>query len=256
VPANNAPVAATNPAPVPAATGTDASAQALANAAIDAHAQSATGADAPNASDAAAPRPIAGVPANSDNSDGASLQPLRRIAETRHEALLAKAPPPEPQVPVRVGPPKVAVVAIGDMAIAGPAQQVLQEALSENGFLLVDASMTPGLERMLHGGHPDLPAVLAALARAHGVRAVTVVRAEPLGETQLNYYGQSSTLFSANLTVKSYDADNHSPVNAGFMSKVDFTALNAQNQAREAIEPELRRYLASLSSYRPKGKGG
>ncbi len=86
--------------------------------------------------------------------------------------------------------------------------------------------------------------------------AVTVVKAEPLGTTQLNYYGQSSTLFSVNLTVKSYDTDNHSPVNAGFMSKVDFTALNAQGQAREAIEPELRRYLGSLSSYRPKGAGG
>ena len=53
-----------------------------------------------------------------------------------------------------------------------------------------------------------------------------------------------------------YDVDSRSPVNAGFMSKVDFTSLNANDQAKEAIEPELRRYLSSLSSYRPKGSGG
>jgi len=56
--------------------------------------------------------------------------------------------------------------------------------------------------------------------------------------------------------VKTYDTGNHSPVNAGFRSKVDFTSLNAHDQAKEALEPELRRYLSSLSSYRPKATGG
>jgi serine/threonine-protein kinase len=271
-PAPAAPVPPAPPAPPPApesgaanATAAsvppDSSATAPANAATSA-AQAGTGTVAatdapPDASSGRAqnadPRPIAGT--TQDPNDSASLDPLRRVAENRQGALQAKAKPPEQQAPPR-GPPRVAVIAIGDPAIAQPAQQLIEEALSDNGFLIIDTDLAPGLNRLLESNRPDLPQILGSLARSHGVRAVTVVRAEPLGTTQLNYYGQSAELFSVNLTVKTYDTGNHSPVNAGFRSKVDFTALNAHDQAKEAIEPELRRYLSSLSSYRPKGTGG
>jgi serine/threonine-protein kinase len=199
------------------------------------------------------PRPIAGT--TQDPNDTASLDPLRRVAENRQGALQAKAKPPEQQAPPR-GPSRVAVIALGDPAISQPAQHLIEEALSDNGFLILDTDTAPGLNRLLQSDRPDLPQLLGQLARQHGVRAVTVVKAEPIGSTQLNYYGQSSELFSVNLTVKTYDTANHSPVNAGFRSKVDFTSLNANDQAKEAIEPELRRYLSSLSSYRPKATGG
>jgi len=208
---------------------------------------------APPASTPDQPPAIAGV-ALEPEQDSANLQPLKRIADSRRDVLLAKAAPPEPVSAPPKGPPKVAVIAIGDPAIVLPAKHVLEETLSDEGFLLVDSDMAPGVQRLLRSGRPDVPAVLSALARSHGVRAVTVVRAEPLGTTQLNYYGQSDTLFSVNLTVKSYDTDNRSPLGSGFMSKVDFTALNAQAQAREAIEPEMRRYLSTLSPFKPRGR--
>ena len=120
--------------------------------------------------------------------------------------------------------------------------------------MLLDSELTPGIERLK--GRADLPAILAALSKHSNVRAVTVVRAEPLGTQQLNYYGQSSTLYSVNLSVKTYDVDSRSPVNAGFMSKVDFTSLNANEKAEEAVEEDLSRYVRSLERYRPNGKSG
>ena len=87
--------------------------------------------------------------------------------------------------------------------------------------------------------------ILSVLARNAGVRAVAVIRAEPIGSTQLNYYGQSDTLYSANLTVRAYDVHNRTPLGSGVRQKVDFTALNADFKAKEAIQPNLGRLVGS-----------
>jgi hypothetical protein len=145
---------------------------------------------------------------------------------------------------------------IGDPALTGPAAQMIEESLRHSGFILADAEMVPGLARMLASNKPDLPLVLGALAQAANVRAVTVVRAEPLGSTPIEFYGQHDTLNSANLTIRSYDVDSRSPLNSGMRTKVDFTQLNAEEKAREAVEPELDRVVDSLAEYRPRKARG
>ncbi len=184
-----------------------------------------------------------------------SLGPLQRMAAQRKAQIARNTPPPEQAAPPRnVGPPKVAVVAIGDPAITGPAKQLLEEALMNGGFLLVDDALVPGIADVAERG--DIPAIMNALARGAGVRAVAIVRAEGIGQTQLNYYGQSDTMYSARLTVRTYDIANRSPLTAGVQAKVDFTALNADFKAREAVQPNLGRLIGSLSAYRPRGAGG
>ncbi|MFN9740006.1 MAG: hypothetical protein ACK59R_15995, partial [Pseudomonadota bacterium] len=125
----------------------------------------------------------------------------------------------------------------------------IEEALLGRGFLVADTEVLGDLAR------GDLPRVLGAAPR-HGVRALVVVRAEPVGQQQLNYYGQSSTLYTANLTVRPYDVETRSPLSAGIRAKVDFTSLNAETNTLEAIEPELPRVLGSLAGFKPKGQGG
>jgi serine/threonine-protein kinase len=209
----------------------------------------------------------AGIAGTSDNTELAadgeeSLDPLRRMAATRKAELaggpreegvrqVARVDQPERVVdpPVRRGPPKVAVLAFGDPAITGPAKQVLEESLMTQGFLLIDTDVVGGL------GGGDLARNLMALHRA-GASAVAVVRAEPLGSTQLNYYGQSDTLYSASLTVRTYSVETRSPLSAGIREKVDFTALNAEEKAREALDAGLGRVVGSLAAYKPRGQGG
>jgi serine/threonine protein kinase len=193
-----------------------------------------------------------------------SMDPLRRMAEqvraeSERDASAARtdaarlasttpareqAPPPRP-----AGPPKIAVVAFGDPAVTGPAKQAVEEALMNRGFLVADTDTLGDFAR------GDLPRILGASPR-HGVRAVVVVRAEPIGQQQLNYYGQSSTLYSATLTVRPYDVSTRSPLSAGIRAKVDFTSLNAEANTLEAIEPDLPRVLGSLAGFKPKGQGG
>ncbi len=202
------------------------------------------------------PQPIAGVP-DEPAGDDRSLGPLRRMAKAERDALARNnGPAPIAQPPHPAGPPKVAVIAIGDPALTGPATQMIEEELRRSGFILVDAEMVPGLSRMLASHKPDLPLVLGALSQAANVRAVTVVRAEPLGSTPISFYGQTDTLNSASLTVRSYDVDSRSPLDTGLKTKVDFTQLNAQEKAQEAVEPELGRLVGSLENYRPKKARG
>ncbi len=174
-----------------------------------------------------------------------------RVAE---RAAVARANPPPPPRPL--GPPKVMVIGIGDLGITAAAEQLLEQQLEERGFLLADEDTIPGMNAILDSGRPDVPRLLGLLARANNVRAVTVVNAQPTGSSQLAFYGQVETVFSAYLSVKTFDVQSRSGVGSGISGKVTFSNLNADEKAREAIEEGLSRYLGSMSAYRPRGNGG
>lgn len=265
-PATSSPAASATPAPVatPTAPAPQPVAVATAPVPVDPNAAAVPPPVAPATTEPVAvanvetqPDPRAGIagvqdPAGEAPADAEALGPLRRMAETRKDELARAEPPPQRREPARpAGPPKVAVVAIGDPAIASPARQIVEEELINAGYIVADSDLL-GLDG---AGKGDLPAIFADLRRA-GVQAVAVIRIEAIGQTQLNYYGQSDTLYNAAMTVRTFDVANRSPLFGGGRTKVDFTALNAEQKAREAIEPELRRMLSSLSAYKPGSRRG
>lgn len=187
-------------------------------------------------------------------SESAS-RPGQRIADriAQRQAVARNVPPPPPRP---VGPPKVMVIGIGDLGITAAAEQMLEQELESRGFLIADEDTIPGMNAILDSGRPDVPRLLGLLARANNIRAVTVINAQPTGSSQLAFYGQVETVFSANLSVKSYDVNSRSGVGSAISGKVNFTNLNADEKAREALEENLSRYLGSMSPYRPGGSGG
>jgi len=166
---------------------------------------------------------------------------VQRVQE-RREAL-ASAAPVRPAV---TAPPRIAVVALGDLALVGPARQRVEERLIDAGFDVVDSDLIGGV-----GG--DLPSVFSALRREASV--VVVIRADGVGSQELQYYGQSSTLYTANLTVRSYSISDKRPLGAGFRERVDFTTLNADSKAEEAVRPYLSGIVNELSPYRRRAAG-
>lgn len=166
-------------------------------------------------------------------------------------ALRAAALPP----PVNV-PPRILVIGLGDRGLALAAETALEQALTERGFLIADEELIDGVDRIIESGRPDIPRLLGILARENGVRAVTVIRAEELGSTPLTYYGQTDTLYSANLTIKTIDVRTKQPVGPQLNQKVDFTNLTATEKAEEAVADGIDRYVAAMSAYRPTGSGG
>ncbi|MBK8285472.1 MAG: serine/threonine protein kinase [Ahniella sp.] len=147
-------------------------------------------------------------------------------------------------------------IGLGDPGLTIAAESALEQALTERGFLLADEDLIDGVDRIIESGRPDMPRLLGILARENGIRAVTVVRAEELGSTPLTYYGQTDTLYSANLTIKTIDVFSKQPVGPQLNTKVDFTNLTATEKAQEAVAEGIDRYISSMGAYRPSGTGG
>lgn len=226
----------------------DAAPAAATTAATDTVASTAADASTAAPADAAAALQVAQAPATAPAtvlpsapapSDAAAAAP----GEAR-PVQVAKAAEPKPVAPP--SPPRVVVVAIGDSAITSPAQQRIEEYLDNAGFDVVDAGM-------VDIGDGELRRLLAS-ARRHASMLV-VVRAEAIGSEQLQYYGQSSTLYSAYLSVRAYHVPEARALGAGSKVRVDFAALNADQKAIEAVEPELGRLERALAPYRRGGRG-
>lgn len=196
-----------------------------------------------------------GTRANANDQPTARQAVADRIAERveQRPAAARNVPPPAPRP---VGPPRVMVLSVGDLGITAAAEQLIEQHLEERGFLLADEDTIPGMNAILDSGRPDVPRLLGLLARANNVRAVTIISAQPTGSSQLEFYGQVETVYSANLSVKTYDVQSRNGLGSGLSTKVSFSNLNADEKAREAVEEGLSRYLGSMSAYRPRGNGG
>lgn len=191
---------------------------------------------APTGTDSAAP-----VATGTAHSTTAAPASQTKSAE-RKPVQVASTEPPRSQVPPP--PPRIAVVALGDSAVTGPARQRIEEQLMRLGFDVVDSDLLDV------DGSAALPQVFRQIRRQ--AAAVVVVRAEPIGSQELQYYGQSSTLYSVQLGVRAYAVGDQRPLGAGWREKVDFTTLNAQIKALESVEPRLDSLVDALSDYRPR----
>jgi serine/threonine-protein kinase len=267
------PIGVSQAAPLSAPLGSETSSSATSSAAAPPAVQTAADASvaiAPSSDASAASAPSAGVavdagiavesdPAIGDGGAALAQQdaavapaaerPLaaairQKVAERRE--TLATAPPP--RVNAAPPPPRIAVVALGDLALVGPARQRVEERLMDAGFDVVDTELIEGI-----GGRGDLPGIFQALRREASV--VVVIRADGVGSQELQYYGQSSTLYTANLTVRSYLVAEKRPLGAGFRERVDFTSLNADSKAEEAVRPYLSGMVNELSPYRRRAAG-
>ncbi len=209
----------------------------------------------------AAPAPRASAPATDASPQsaaiGARLAEMRENRRDRREAIannaprqIAKATPAPPAAPPAYrGPPRVIVLGFGDPAVAGTAELAIEEELAGMGLDLVDEDLIGGLSG-IEDGAPDMARLLAAAAR--DAEFVVAVRVVALGQSELTYYGQSTTQYSARLEVASYDVRNRRKLGSGWNAPVSFTHLNADFNTRQAMSPLLQRIAQGLGA---RGRG-
>ena len=154
--------------------------------------------------------------------------------------------PPKPHVPV------VVVLASGDEAISQPAEQAIEATLQRHGYRVSDQDSMPRVDHLLGGERPRFAEALAIL-RGHA-DAVVFVHARKVGAQEMSYYGQSSTLYTAQLGVRAYAVEQKRPLGPPWSEQVNFTSLNAAEKAKEAVEPMLDRVSERLVDFRPKGR--
>jgi serine/threonine-protein kinase len=173
----------------------------------------------------------------------ASAPPVQVATATEPPKVAA---PPKPHVPV------VVVLASGDEAISGPAEAAIERTLEHSGYRVSDQDSMPRVDNLLNGERPRFAEALRIL-RGHA-DAVVFVHARKVGTQELSYYGQSSTLYTAQLNVRAYSVEGRRQLGPPWSEQVNFTNLNAGDKAKEAVEPMLERVSERLVDYRPKGR--
>jgi predicted Ser/Thr protein kinase/cytoskeletal protein RodZ len=213
-------------------------------------------------SNTAATTSVAAVQEPGPAARASQVEPLKELAAAQaaeatppqHVARVTEPPPvaapPKPHIPT------IAVLAAGDESIAEPAERAIEQALSRNGYHIIDQDMMPRVAQHLAGNHPNMAALLETLARSGRVDAVVVVHARPVGSEQIQYYGQSSALNTAQLNVNVFAVEGQRKLGAGWSEQVHFTSLNAADQAHDAVEPILQQLEEKLVAYRARGNRG
>jgi len=190
------------------------------------------------------------------------VQPLRELAAAQAaeasppQQRVARVSEPPPVTPARPHIPTIAVLAAGDETVAEPAERAIEQALAHRGYHMIDQDMMPRIAHHLAGARPNMAALLETLAKNGRVDAVVIVHARPVGSEQIAYYGQSSTLNTAQLNINVFAVEGQRKLGSGWSEQVHFTSLNAADQAREAVEPMLGEVAEKLSEFRPRGNKG
>jgi tRNA A-37 threonylcarbamoyl transferase component Bud32 len=207
-------------------------------------------ADKASSSPAVAAMPMA-EPKRSEPSDEALAKAVEKAPQV---ARVEPAPQPQRSAPPpRPAIPRVIVLGLGDPILTQPAEQRVAELLADQGFDLVEVDLIPGLSGIRGDVNVDLAALMRRIHR--DAELLVLVRAEPLGSQVLTYYGQASTLYSANLQLRAFSVTENRALGAGWRQKVDFTTLNAEQQALDAIRPNLSNLVNTLAPYRPARRG-
>lgn len=123
----------------------------------------------------------------------------------------------------------LALVIVGDAAIAVPARDVIGAYAREHGFHVIEVR-EPGDDA---DRRPD-PRPFARKAAA-----VFYIEAMPVGATEVEYYGNVSTLYSVQMALSAYRSGDGSLLWRMPSQPVDFTALNAREKAEETVQPLL-----------------
>lgn len=157
--------------------------------------------------------------------------------------LATAAPERAPEPVARPLPARVLVVARGDPAITGPAQALIEEALYDAGVDIADLDLVPGLDRYAADNTREL---MAAVARSGAASAIVVINVVPVGSQELTYYGEVSTLYTAQIRVRAYSVARREAIGRPNQAKVSFTSLNADFNTRQALEPMLDRMVSGV----------
>jgi hypothetical protein len=69
-----------------------------------------------------------------------------------------------------------------------------------------------------------------------------------MGSTNLNYYGNSSEMITARISIKAINPRTGKIVVGPVNQTVEYTGLNSQEKIREAVLKLMSRFLPSLES--------
>jgi eukaryotic-like serine/threonine-protein kinase len=200
------------------------------------------------------------VAAQSTSNSDTAIDVREPLAGVRERVQAANkrdlAPTIASNTPVRTAAPPVVqsrtgvvVVALGDGGVAGAAEAMIEDALRDGGYTVIDEDAFPAIANLR--GRGSAANVLSA-AKAAGISALVVVNAKRTGSRQLDFYGQSETQLLGTLEVKAFGTANGSSINS-FSEPLEYVSPRASEVAREAVRSHLGQLVSRLSAHRGRG---
>ncbi|MBL4660351.1 MAG: serine/threonine protein kinase [Alcanivoracaceae bacterium] len=162
------------------------------------------------------------------------------IAQSIKKEPLIVIPPP---VALNKG---VVVIAFGDPAIANPVEKIIEGELKQQGIKVMNEQFIPGMRQLMNNGL-DL-AELKRLIEKNGGQVMVIANVNYIGSQELQYAGRYSELISAQLDVDTYDIKTGDSIGNGFGTKINYTSLNATDQASDAVMQFTDRLASSLKN--------
>jgi len=134
--------------------------------------------------------------------------------------------------PVKPPPParSCLITAIGDDDKADLVAPYIEEILSRKNFTVMDGPSVAGRK-------------IADAARNH-----IVVTVKQTGSTSLNYYGNSSEMITARISIKVVNPKTGKIVVGPMSQTVEYTALNSEEKLSEAVDKLMYRFLPTLEN--------
>jgi len=140
---------------------------------------------------------------------------------------------------------KVAIAVQGDSGLNSAVADVLSSELSSAGLDVVNADDLPATEGM--AGSASAGALIHRLGNSAGI--LVIARIEATGQRELNYMGRSDTAYGSRVNVTVYDVASGNPIGSRASAPVEYTQLNAQRKAEEAVAPLARKAAEAIQNH-------
>ncbi len=140
----------------------------------------------------------------------------------------------------------IVVIAFGDPAIANPIEKILEAELTQQGIKVMNEQFIPGMRQLVNDGL-DL-AELKNLIKKNGGQAMVIANVNFVGTQLLQYSGRTSELINAQIDIDTYDIKTGDNIGAGFGAKINYTSLNATDQASDAVMQYTNQLVENLKS--------
>jgi len=145
--------------------------------------------------------------------------------------------------------PRIAVVAVGDVSVAGTVAWEIKRALGRDSFDVMDEQLVEGLV------YADSLAAVARTLREAGASVLVYADVVPAGERELKFYGRQESQYLARLEVRVVDLHAQRNLGPVVAEKLEYVALTADRKAREAAAPIARNVVNQLRGLRATHSG-
>jgi serine/threonine-protein kinase len=139
---------------------------------------------------------------------------------------------------------RVVISVQGEAGLNASVARVVTGEFDAAGLDVVVANDLPSLEGL--GSHPSTSALIDRLRGQAGV--LVVARIEATGERELHFYGRTDTAYGSRVTLTAYDVASAQPIGTRASASLEYTHLNADGKAEEAVTPLATQIARAIRS--------